>query len=85
MSRETSMRLIAERCLEHVTEHGGIEHDATHPPTDWLKFIRRQLHKAAEAEQYQDLAEYRQRLINVAALALDALTVEDFHEENYQP
>lgn len=68
---------------------GGASHDDTHTEADWLNFLDKQLRKAVEAQNYMrehdrfgGIGDYKQRLINIAALAQDAFASIDRIEQS---
>lgn len=75
----TTEKLVEIQRAKNAQEHGGSSHDDTHTKSDWLNFLDKQLDKAVEAASYMGddnhlggRDDYKQRLINIAALAMDA-------------
>ena len=76
--------VLAERNAQDA-QWGGAEHDANHDMRDWHVYIAKQLHRAgviADADERfgatdEQRAEYRQRLVKIAALALAAMEALD--------
>lgn len=59
---------------EHVAEWGGPEHDDQHDPTDWIGYIDKQRDKALVAALgHEDVQAYRDRMVRIAALAMDGV------------
>ena len=61
---------------------GGIEHDAQHWPADWLRVIEEHAHKALmDGDVFvvgpQYAPDFRQRMVEVAALAAAAIQAYD--------
>jgi hypothetical protein len=75
---------VREERQRQDSQWGGPEHDDRHIPADWLSFIQRKW-RAAENEAFgmafghtddwrkQATADYRRRLIQIAALAVAAV------------
>lgn len=63
--------LKTERARQDET-HGGIEHDVTHPPEDWIRFIREYAISGVINPK-----DYRKRMIQVGALAIAAVEAFD--------
>ena len=59
---------------EQDAKHGGPEHDDTHTPGDWIRFIREYVEAASDNILCQDRPEmFEENLIHVAALAVAAV------------
>ena len=55
---------------------GGTKHDDQHQSYDWIKFIERNMKRASKIawdDHAADRAEYEQKLLNTAALAVAAV------------
>lgn len=65
--------VVTERVAQD-REHGGPGHDDTHTAKDWLGFISR---KTALADKEEQEERYRQRLVQIAALAVAAIQSHD--------
>lgn len=60
--------IVHERWRQDI-QWGGPEHDDQHDPADWLMFIQYQMSKGYSARENLDTADYRERLVKIAALA----------------
>lgn len=56
---------------------GGPDHDDERERTDWLRFIRAHARDALKAVNAGELDDYRTELVQLAALAVAAIEVED--------
>jgi hypothetical protein len=66
------LKEVLHKREEQDSEWGGPAHDDEHSLSDWLTYIDKQLGRAGEAV-VTDTAEYRRRLVDIAALALAAM------------
>lgn len=67
---------IREERARQDEKWGGPEHDDAHGQNDWVCFID---DKLCEADHTDDDADYRRRLIQIAALAVAAIESLDRH------
>ena len=72
----------AERARQDE-QWGGVEHDVEHWPKDWLRFIEEHAHKAlVDGDTFvvgpQYAPDFRQRMVEVAALAVAAIQAYDY-------
>ena len=67
-------RHVSDKRFQQDAQWGGPAHDDHHIPSDWIEFIVRQMSQATGANHAvpPDLAAVRDRLIDVAALAIAA-------------
>lgn len=68
---------VMEQCAKNDDQWGGDSHDDSHSETDWMAFIDHQLYKLEEG---YGLSQFRERMIKVAALAIQA--VESYDRKN---
>jgi hypothetical protein len=76
---QVSADIMAERLRQDV-QWGGAAHDDTHSSDDWLRFIVKQLHRAADLSAGIEPAipdAYREKLVKIGALAHAALEAHD--------
>ena len=75
------MGVIREEVLEEIRREqyrqavrwGGLAHDVQHGHRDWTAFIVRMLGQAEVAAEGDHPADYRRRMVQVAALAISAV------------
>lgn len=76
MHAKASSDIVAEVIVERVQQDvqwGGPEADDSRTPQQWLGYIERQLRKVAHPTEQPTPANFRERMVKVAALALAAL------------
>lgn len=61
---------VLQQCDRNDAQWGGDEHDDTHYPVEWIAFIDHQFYKLEEKD---GLLEFRERMIKVASLAIQAV------------
>lgn len=62
--------VVGRRCVQDV-QHGGAAHDDTHAPDEWESLITD--HSGRLTVIFEPAADYRDRLITIAALACAAV------------
>lgn len=68
------MHDVAQERRRQDDEFGGASHNDQHQPAEWVAMIVKQLGKTvAHCTEDQASREYRQRMVNVAALAVAAV------------
>ena len=72
MDTPAARDVMAERNRQDA-QWGGPEHDDCHSPGEWLQYIDHQKSLALK----KDDAEYRSRMVKIAALALAAIDSND--------
>jgi hypothetical protein len=68
--------VLGQIALEHtrsLREHGGAVHDDAHTWQEWLGFVREWADKAQSAAEAGEGHVYRERLVQIANLAVAAL------------
>ncbi|BAE50546.1 hypothetical protein amb1742 [Paramagnetospirillum magneticum AMB-1] len=70
-------QIVAERCAQDV-QWGGPEHDDGHDADDWRQLLRRHIDRLADPyDSAAPAADYRDRLIKIAAIAVASATAWD--------
>lgn len=72
-ARADLFEAINAKCQSNDRTWGGAEHDDQHSRRDWIAFIVRQLGDAERWADFIATAEYKDQLIAVAALAVQAI------------
>jgi hypothetical protein len=67
------MQEISRERAKQDEQWGGQEHDDTHSPGDWFRFISYQVHRGSSGDSVGDMHKRRRRLVKIAALAIAAL------------
>lgn len=77
MTREDVIQQINDERAAQDEQWGGADHDFQHYEADWLSFIRRQMAKAEFGGDAGVIggADFNERLVKIAALAVAALEV----------
>lgn len=76
MHAKASSDIVAQVIVERVQQDvqwGGPEADDSRTPQQWLGYIERQLRKVAHPTEQPTPANFRERMVKVAALAIAAL------------
>jgi hypothetical protein len=66
---ETPYQEIRDERARQDQQWGGSAHDATHPPSAWLRYIEKQIKKVRTGTE----AQKRERFVKIAALSVAAL------------
>lgn len=82
VAQRAGQRVVLEQVVEERRKQdrqwGGVNHDDEHERTEWISFLKDHLDRAKKAvHKSGDLDEYRQQLIEVAALAVAAAEAHD--------
>jgi hypothetical protein len=76
---------VACERLRQDAKWGGVEHDDLHDPADFVHFVNKQVRAAREATRASEPpvkpAEFRERMVKVAALAVAAIQSHDRKQE----
>jgi hypothetical protein len=77
MATEIAVNDLLKRRAQQDARWGGAHHDDTHDEQDWQRFIGKQIQDAAVENH---LADWRDRMVDIGALAIAAIEWADRKE-----
>jgi hypothetical protein len=77
MATEIVVNDLLKRRAQQDAEWGGAQHDDTHDEEDWQRLISKQVQDAAGENH---LADWRDRMVDIGALAIAAIEWADRKE-----
>ncbi len=73
LSDDAAVLDILAECERHVELGFTVDHDDLHSTTEWIVLMTRYLGKVGDAAETYEAALYRERLVQVTAIGLQAL------------
>lgn len=73
-----ALTAVSEERKRQDAQWGGSDHDDEHERVDWLRFVDEHVRRARRAVNHTgDLDEYRQQMVEIAALCVAAIESHD--------